>query len=127
MEVIEQLKKLANENKPKEFAELYKTLSEDEVKQLENELWIYQNVNEHHYRWFNLLFLATLKEPWTFGTFVQWKNVWRGVRKWSKWVQLLAPIFTEWEEKKVKFFKSIYVFHINDTDLIDNQKEQWEK
>jgi len=38
MEVIEQLKKLANENKPKEFAELYKTLSEDEVKQLENEL-----------------------------------------------------------------------------------------
>jgi hypothetical protein len=38
MELLEQLKKLANENKPKEFAELYKTLSEDEVKQLENEL-----------------------------------------------------------------------------------------
>ena len=127
MQILEQLKKLANENKPKEFAELYKTLSEDEVKQIENELWIYQNVNDHHYTGFNLLFLSTLKEPWTFWTFCQYKNIWRVVRKWSKWIQLLAPIFSEWEEKQVKFFKSIYVFHINDTDLIDNKEKEWEQ
>ncbi len=128
MAILEQLKKLANENKPKEFADLYKTLSEEEIREIEKELGIYQNVNEHHYTGFNLLFLATLKEPWTFWTFCQYKNIWRVVKKWSKGVQILVPIFKEeGEEKKVRFFKSIYVFHINDTDLIDNIEKQWEK
>jgi hypothetical protein len=47
------------------------------------------------------------------------------VKKWSKWVPILTPIFNDKDKKEIRFFKTTYVFHIDDTNLLDN-KEIWE-
>lgn len=64
------------------------------------------------------------REPWIYGTFNQWKNVGKMVKKWSKWFQLLCPIFNDKDKTEIRFFKSIYVFSENDVELIEKKWEE---
>lgn len=119
MELLEQLKSLNKED----LEIRLKNLTDEEKKELENLEAV--SIEWHRYSWYNLYFILTLRGFGTYGTFQQLKKHWRMVKKWSKWVPILTPIFNDKDKKEIRFFKTTYVFHIDDTNLLDN-KEIWE-
>jgi len=115
MENIKKLQELAQNKDMDGFKKIYSTLTEEK----KNEIITsdtYKNVNWHEYSGCNLLFLYYLEQPWIFGTFAQWRKNGKMVKKGSKGIKILAPIFEnkksdDKEEVRIKFFKDITVFH----------------
>ena len=117
MELLENLKSLNKEDLEKKL----KNLTDEEKKQLESLEAI--SIEWHKYTWYNLYFILTLRWFWIYWTFQQLKKNWRMVKKWSKWIPILTPIFNDKDKSEIRFFKTSYVFHIDDTDLLDNKQE----
>lgn len=117
IELLEELKSLTKEDLDVRL----KNLTEEEKELLES--WEKcESVKWHTYTGYNLYFILTLRWPWIYGTFNQWKEDGRCVRKWSKWTPILTPIFNDKDKTEIRFFKTSYVFHKEDTDLFDNNK-----
>ena len=113
MNILDELRELSFDKD--KFQEKVKTLTDEQKQELDWFWESYVSIEWHHYRWYNLYFLCFIKAPWIFGTFAQWKNHNRWVKKWAKWVWLLCPVIDK-DTKLVMYFKTIYVFHKDDTD-----------
>lgn len=124
--ILHKMKELAQSNNKEWFTSLVKGLSKEEKEELNKYIDKdnFKSIEWHEYSWYNLYFLMNFREPGIYGTFNQWKNAWKMVKKGSKWFQLLCPIFWDKDKSEIKFFKSIYVFAECDVEII---KEKWEK
>lgn len=119
-EFIEEFKKLTKEEK-EEFIEWLKEITPEYYNS-------FYNTELKEYEWVvNTLFLEIFSKWGMHWTFIQWKNKWYKVKKWSEGIPLIQPIkkFIKEEEgeeeenkkEKVVWFKIFYVFH---EDQVEN-------
>ena len=113
MQLLETLKSLNKE----ELEIRLKNLTDEEKQELNTLEAV--SIEGHHYSWYNLYFILTLRWFGIYWTFTQWTKNNRKVKKWAKWVPILTPIFWDKEKQEIKFFKTTYVFHKEDTEEKD--------
>ena len=107
--IIQEIKSLLEDKKTKEAKELYDKHKEELDEYFEQQK--FKSIKWHEYTGYNKLFLVLFSKPWKYWTFKQWQEEWYKVKKWAKWNQIFVPIFTDKEEKEIRFMKSVYVFH----------------
>mgnify|MGYP000113720663 CR=1 FL=1 len=130
---------LIKEWEKKEAMKIAKELTKEEIQEIISEIQeanSYISVKWHNYQWFNLAILSLTQKPWRFGTFNQWLEEWKVVKKGWTWLWLLMPVMwkdKEWKDE-VKFFKKFSVFHEemvedceNADEILKAKKDRFEK
>ena len=110
MQVLEFLQKTDKDN----LKEVILTLTEEQEEELNKLKAI--SINWHSYTWKNLYTILAFKWPWIYGTFPQWRKEKRKVKKGAKWIPIQTPIFWDKEKESIRFFKTTYIFHKEDTE-----------
>lgn len=114
--------KEAKQNLLKEAQQVFKTLTKEEIKELEDKIkgsqinWL--SVKGHQYSWRNLVFLSRVyQNGWVFGTYKQWKEQNLSVIKWEHWFPILVPIIDK-DTDKIKYLKTVFIFEKAQTEAI---------
>lgn len=119
--IIQEIRNLLEEKKVKQAKELYEENKFELDKYFEAQK--FQSIKWHEYTWYNKLFLTLFNEPWKYWTFKQWKEEWYKVKKWARWNQIFVPIFSDKEENKIRFMKSVFVFHENQVEKYNPEQD----
>lgn len=118
MDIIKKIEALIESNKIDEAKALYKENKDEFDEYLAR--FTYQNVNGHEYSGYNKLYLQMFREPGIYGTFKQWKDKGKKVKKWEKSFLIFMPIFQDdlsWN-KVIKYMKKIHIFHETQTEEV---------
>jgi len=113
---IKEINALIEQDKLKEAKTLYQCHAEEIKRYIESKQYI--SIKGHLYQGYNKLFLYMSAEPGVFGTFKQWIQEKRKVKKWEHGVKIAVPIFEDAEKTKIKFVKQVSIFNKLQTEAI---------